>query len=177
MATTQNTPRGSRQPFNAPRFVTVVPITGSAELLATVLAAIGGLDKLFAFCKAFTLARFEATGWRSIKDISSRDTKHAAARPNEPATELLDVPFESMTATLAAIVEDRTKGQTKLTREQTLSAMKAVLDTEKEALEAAGIRLWDAYNENLQYSTLGMAALPSGQIPAGAREQAKAIKF
>lgn len=161
---------------NRPRVRGVQPVSPNATLLATVTAAIGGKERLLNFLKVFTKTRFDRTGWRSIKDIASRDTKHAAAKAGEPATQPLDKPFESLTATLAAIVEKATNGETKMTRDESLSVIAALAD-DAATLDAAGIRIWDAYNENLEYSTLGMAALPSGQIPAGARDQADELDF
>lgn len=174
----QLAPRSSnRNGFrNPPRFTTIIPVPANPTLYAQVVDVIGGAQKLPAFIKAFVKARFDATGWRTVKDITSRDTKHAASTPNTPATEMLDEPFQSLTAQLAAIVEDRSKGAIKLTREDTLSVL-AVLRDDEAALTEAGIKLWNAVNENLNYVTLGCSALPPGQIPEAARVQAAKLEF
>lgn len=164
------------RPFNRPRFTTVVPVPANAELASKVYEALGGKAKLAAFIKAFTAKRFAVTGWRTIKDITSRDTKHAAAMPNTPATDPLDEPFQSLTANLAAIVEARTDGALKLTRDESLSVI-ADLKADAELLQSAGIKLWDDINANLGYVTLGCSALPPGQIPEAARQQAMELEF
>lgn len=171
----------SRPPrrFNAPRFVNIVGVAPNLALFAAVTAAIGGPEKLCSFIKAFVKMRYERTGWRTVKDVTSKDTKHASGKPNTPATEMLDTPFDSMTATLAAIVEERTKASEnpiKLTRDDSLSVL-AVLRDDPKTLEAQGIKLWNSVNDNIGYITLGCSALPPGQIPESAFKQAAEIEF
>lgn len=177
MATT-NTASPSRF-TNRPRFTNVPPVTGDPSLFASVCAALGGQERLIALIKAFVKARYAKTGWRLVKDITSRDTKHAASAPNTPATEMLDVPFTSLTSQLAAIVARKTEGSEspiKMSKDESLSVI-AVLRDDEAALKAAGIKIWNDMNTAQGYVTMGLSALPAGEIPQLAFEQAEELEF
>ena len=165
---------------NAPRFVNIPPFPANAALYASVVALLGGpaagRDRLIAFARAFVKRRYEVTGWRLIRDISSRDTKHAAARPNTPATENLDVPFPSFTVTLAAKVEEISKNEIKMTRNDSLGVM-AQLREELKSISEPGLKIWDHYNTTFGYQTLGMSAASDGAIPDDAREHAASFEL
>lgn len=170
------TPARPVRSFNRPRFMGNISIPPNTAMFEKVVAALGGPDRLIAFIKAFVQDRFDNTGWRSIKDVTSRDSKHAPAQRNVPSTEFLETPFESLTATLAAEVEAKSGEEIKLTRDESLGVLAALAADEKLIAES-GVKIWAQLNEALGYITLGLSALPSGQIPDSAREQAARLKY
>lgn len=175
----------TRRPFNRPRWNGADPspyiptVQPNHDLLREILAILDpnpveAAKRAVAFMKRFAEKRFSVTGWRRIADISSKDTKVAAEVPGERATKLLDKPFHALTTTLAAKIEELSNGEVRMDREQTLSVI-AALAEDQALLDEAGVRIWNAWNANLQYPTLGLSALERGQIPPGAREQAMDI--